>query len=112
LFQGDRHIDQGGIWPAANHGHRSHRGLGEVSALFILKDFLGWEKGPGWEEMVFAPEHERNIDKMAIVGPEQWRDLVCAFAGKGFRSVAIEYFLPSQLETAKKWLTKDTPRAQ
>ena len=84
---------------------------GKVSALFILKNFLGWEKGPGWEDMVFSLDHERNLEKMAIVGPEQWRDLVCAFVGKGFRSAAIEYFLPSQLETAKKWLT-DKPGKQ
>ena len=80
---------------------------GKVSALVILNDFLGWEKGAGLEDMFFAPEHDRNIEKIAIVGPEQWRDLVYAFAGKGFRPAAIEYFLPSQLETAKKWLSQE-----
>ena len=73
----------------------------------ILEDFQGWKKGPGWDDMSFSNEHDRNIEKMAIVGPEQWRDWACAFAGKGFRSVAVEYFMPSQLERAKDWLSND-----
>jgi len=85
------------------------RNWGKVSALVIIEDFLGWEKGPGWEDTSFANEHDQNIEKMALVGPEQWRDWVCAFAGKGFRPVAIEYFLPSQLEKAREWLSNDSP---
>jgi hypothetical protein len=27
--------------------------------------------------------------------------------GKGFRSVATEFFLPSQLDKARKWLSSD-----
>ena len=80
---------------------------GKVRALVILEDFQGWKKGPGWDDMSFSNEHDRNIEKMAIVGPEQWRDWACAFAGKGFRSVAVEYFVPSQLEKAKDWLSND-----
>jgi hypothetical protein len=78
---------------------------GKVRALVILEDFRGWKKGPGWDDLSFASEHDHNIEKMAIVGPEQWRDLACAFAGKGLRSVAVDYFLPSQLEQARKWLS-------
>jgi hypothetical protein len=81
---------------------------GKVNALVILEDFQGWTKELGWDDTSFADEHDQNIMKMAIVGPEKWRDLVCAFAGKGFRSAAIEYFLPSQIEKARKWLSDDT----
>jgi hypothetical protein len=80
---------------------------GKVRALVILEDFQGWKKGPGWDDMSFSNEHDPNIEKMAIVGPEQWRDWACAFAGKGFRSVSVEYFVPSQLERAKDWLSND-----
>ena len=81
---------------------------GKVRALVTLEDFQGWKKGPGWEDMSFSNEHDQNIEKMAIVGPEQWRDWACAFAGKGFRSVAVEYFVPSQLQRAKDWLSNDS----
>ena len=80
----------------------------KIRALVILDDFLGWEKGSGWEDTSFADEHDSNIEKMAIVGPEEWRDWVYAFAGKGFRAVAIEYFLPLQLDEARKWLGNKT----
>ena len=81
---------------------------GKVRALVTLEDFQGWKKGPGWDDMSFSYEHDQNIEKMAIVGPEQWRDWACAFAGKGFRSVAVEYFVPSQLQRAKDWLSNDS----
>jgi len=77
---------------------------GKINALVVLEDFQGWKKGPGWDYMSFANEHDQSIDRIAIVGPEQWRDLVSIFAGKGLRSTSVEYFLSSQLEEAKKWL--------
>jgi hypothetical protein len=79
----------------------------KVNILVILEDFLGWEKGPGWDDTSFSSEHDQNIEKMAIVGPEQWRDLVNAFVGKGLRPVIIDYFLPSQLEMVKKWISTE-----
>ena len=85
---------------------------GKISALVILEDFIGWEKDSGWEDISLADEHEQKIEKMAIVGPERWRDWVCAFVGKGFRPMAIEYFLPSQLKNARHWLSSETPRSQ
>lgn len=85
---------------------------GKVRALVILEDFEGWKKGPGWDDMSFSNEHDRNIEKMAIVGPEQWRDWVCAFAGKGFRSVIVEYFESSQLERARHWLSDEVSDAE
>ena len=80
---------------------------GKIRALVILEGFQGWEKGSGWEDTSFADEHDSNIEKMAIVGGEEWRDWVYAFTGKGFRAVAIEYFLPSQLDQARKWLANE-----
>ena len=81
---------------------------GKISVMVILENFLGWEKGPGWGDISFASKYDWNIEKMAIVGPPQWQDWVCAFVGKGFRSVATEYFLPTQLKKARKWLSVET----
>jgi len=81
------------------------RQWGKVSALVVLEDFRGWEKASGWEDTSFADEHDPNMERMAIVGPEEWRDWVYAFAGRGFRPVAIEYFSPQQLDEARKWLS-------
>jgi hypothetical protein len=73
----------------------------------ILENFQGWQKGRGWDDVSFSERHDRDIERMAIVGPEQWRDLASVFAGKGLRSVAVEYFNHSELAQAKEWLSKD-----
>jgi hypothetical protein len=77
---------------------------GKVSVLVILEDFNGWAPGEDWADLVFARDHDHEIEKLAIVGLEAWRDLVYAFTGRGLRSVAIEYFLPAEIEKAKQWL--------
>jgi len=49
-------------------------------------------------------EHDDDIEKIAIVGDEKWKDLVFAFTGKPFRRAAIEYFNSSHLEKARAWI--------
>ena len=77
---------------------------GKICVLVILEDFQGWAQGEDWADLVFARHHDHEIEKVAIVGLEEWRELVYAFTGRGLRSVAIEYFLPADVEKAKKWL--------
>ena len=77
---------------------------GKISALFFLDQFRGWKTEPGWGDMTFLNEHDKNIAKIAIVGETRWKDDVCAFLAKGFRSAAVEYFLPSEPYKARQWL--------
>lgn len=77
---------------------------GKVSILVILEHFNGWAQGEDWADLVFARDHDHEIEKLAIVGLEEWRDLVYAFTGRGLRAVAIEYFSPGDAEKAKRWL--------
>ena len=78
---------------------------GKISALFILDNFKGWKREGDWGDISFLIEHDRNIAKIAVVGDEQWKDLVCAFLAKGFRQAAVEYFLPTDLVQARAWLS-------
>lgn len=78
---------------------------GKIKILVLLEDFLGWERGADWEDVNFQLEHDRDIEKIAVVGDEKWRHLALAFTGKPFRPVAIEYFTPSQLDQARTWIT-------
>ena len=80
---------------------------GKVSVLVMLEDFQGWAQGEDWADLVFARDHDHQIEKLAIVGLEDWRDLVYAFTGRGLRSVEIEYFAGADLEKAKQWLGID-----
>jgi hypothetical protein len=78
---------------------------GKKLKLFItLDDFQGWEKGADWSDIDFFMAHGNDIDKMAIVGDEMWKDQIFAFVGKGLRTTVIEYFSPSSLKEADTWI--------
>ena len=83
---------------------RAIQQCGKISALFILDDFRGWKREGNWGDISFMTQHDKEIAKIAVVGDEQWRDLVYAFLAKRFRSAAIEYFSPANLAKARAWL--------
>ena len=85
------------------------RRFGKISALFVLDNFHGWKREPDWGDVTFMTEHDQEITKIAVVGEEQWRDLVFAFLAKGFRQAEVEYFLPGDLAKARAWLGADSP---
>ena len=84
------------------------RRCGKISALFILDNFRGWKREGNWGDITFLTEHDQDIAKIAVVGDEEWRDLVFAFLAKGFRQAAVEYFLPVDLARAHAWVEADT----
>jgi hypothetical protein len=88
---------------------RAIQQCGKISALFILDDFRGWKREGNWGDISFMTQHDKEIAKIAVVGDEQWRDLIYAFLAKGFRSAAIEYFLPADLAKARAWLQAEKP---
>jgi SpoIIAA-like len=77
---------------------------GKVHALISLDGFEGWERHEDWGDVSFMMEQGRDIEKMAIVGDEKWRDDAFAFTAKGFRPTAIEFFPRSRLNEARIWL--------
>ena len=80
------------------------RRCGKISALFILENFLGWKSGDQCGDVTFMSEHDQEIARIAVVGEEGWRDMICAFLAKGFRQAEVEYFPPSELAKARSWL--------
>jgi hypothetical protein len=85
------------------------RRCGKISALFILENFQGWRREGNWGDISFLVEHDKEIAKIAVVGDENWRDLVYAFLAKGFRQAEVEFFLPVDLAKARAWLGADNP---
>ena len=77
--------------------------VGRIKALLVLKNFQGWSRDGRWADSLVG-KHDKDISKIAVVGDEKWRDLVCAFLGKGFRDAAVEYFLPTEVSKACDWL--------
>jgi len=82
------------------------RRCGKISALFILENFKGWKRDESWGDISFMTVQDQNIAKIAVVGEEEWRDLIFAFLAKGFRQAAVEYFLPADLAKARAWLAQ------
>jgi SpoIIAA-like len=80
---------------------------GKINALFILENFQGWKQEGEWGDVSFMIEHDKNIAKIAVVGEDQWRDLIYAFLAKGFREAEIEFFLPADLTKARAWVEAD-----
>ncbi|MGH7843836.1 MAG: STAS/SEC14 domain-containing protein [Candidatus Binatia bacterium] len=78
---------------------------GKIRVLIVLEAFGGWERRADWGDVTFITEHSKDIEKMALVGEEKWKDDAFAFTGKGFRSTNIEFFTPSRLEEARAWLS-------
>jgi hypothetical protein len=65
------------------------RRCGRISALVILENFQGWKREGNWGDITFLTAHDQDIAKIAVVGEEQWRDLIYAFLAKGFRQAAV-----------------------
>lgn len=84
---------------------------GHVKLLVLPENnFAGWERSEDWADMSFAARNDKFIEKIAIVGSLEWRDLVYAFIGKGFRPEPIRYFDAGQEAAARLWL--NTPQAK
>lgn len=77
---------------------------GKIRILVRAEDFAGWEKGGTWGDFSFQVAHDDDIERMAIVGDEQWRDLTLLFTSQGLRPFPIEYFTPDRLADARAWL--------
>jgi hypothetical protein len=79
---------------------------GSIRLLVIVESFQGWERGE-WENYSFQAQHDAKIESMAVVGDQRWEELTEAFVGKGLREFPIEYFAPSELGQALRWLARE-----
>jgi hypothetical protein len=77
---------------------------GKARLLVTFENFQGWEKGADWGDVGFMIAHGNDIDKIAIIGNEIWKDDAFAFLGKGLRTTQIEFFSPSSLKEADSWI--------
>lgn len=78
--------------------------LGSVRLLFVLDRFEGWNARDNWRDLTFYVQHGDAIERIAIVGDEQWRDLALMFANADLRKGPVEYFSAGALDQARAWL--------
>src|SRR5262245_58513326 len=66
--------------------------VGAVRLLFVLKGFIGWHAQSNWNDLSFYLKHGDRIERIAIVGPERWRNEALMFAGAELRKAPVEFF--------------------
>ena len=76
----------------------------KLRLLLITYNFSGWDNGDDWSDVSFQSQFDAQIEKIAIVCENSWREKAEAFVGKGIRSVDIRCFTPSELSLAKAWI--------
>ncbi len=80
--------------------------MGMIRFLGILENFQGWAKDGNWGDISFESEHDTGMEKMALVGDRKWEELVRIFTGQGARPFPIRYFLPEEMNEARRWLAE------
>jgi len=75
-----------------------------LKLLCVLTGFQGWEKQVDWSNLTFYITHGDAIERIAIVGDEQWRDLTMMFAGADLRKAPVEFFPEREMAKARAWL--------
>ena len=80
------------------------RQQGKMRCLILIENYLGTEKEGNWGDVSFAMEYDDRIEKMAIVGNKEFKEMALLFTAKGLRPFPIEYFEPADLPKAKAWL--------
>jgi SpoIIAA-like len=79
--------------------------IGPVRLLFVLHAFSGWAADGNWSDLSFYISHGDRIERIAIVGPERWRDETMMFAAADLRLAPVEFFLDDALDAARAWLS-------
>jgi hypothetical protein len=81
------------------------RTQGKIRVLVRAERFAGWARGGQWDDFSFQAEHDDDIERMAIVGDDKWKDLALVFTAKGLRKFPIRYFSTDELDKARGWLS-------
>lgn len=79
--------------------------LGSIRLLFVLDGFAGWEPNAHWNDLSFFVRHGDAVERIAILGPENWRSQMLMFAGADLRRAPVEYFPVGTAAEARAWLS-------
>jgi hypothetical protein len=78
---------------------------GKARVLFDMNDFHGWEPGALWEEIKFEASHLAGIERLAMVGDQQWQEVMAVFS-RPFVKATIRYFDQEDVAAARHWLAE------
>jgi len=79
---------------------------GKIRLLWQMDDFKGWSPAGLLADMKFASRHNREIERLAMVGQKRWQNWMTKSVDLGFSQTDVCYFEPSQLQEAWDWVQK------
>jgi universal stress protein A len=74
-----------------------------ISLLLELEDFHGWEPKAAWDDFRFGMAHDKDFERIAIVGENTWQKWM-AMLGNAFTDARVRFFNRDQLQEAWDWL--------
>jgi len=80
-------------------------GAGRIRLLVVLTGFEGWAPGATWRDLAFYVRHGDDIERIAIVGDDRWRDEALMFAAADLRKAPVTYFGAIDAAQAGAWLS-------
>lgn len=78
----------------------------KIRWYFEVNNFEGWNIKGLWEDFKMDVAHERDYERIAMVGEKKWQEWATQFM-KPFTNAEIRYFNIDQKEDAKKWIERD-----
>ena len=79
---------------------RSH---GKIRMLVELHHFRGWTAGALWQDLKFDFKHYGDIERLAIIGDEQWQSGAASFT-MPFTRADVRFFPSEEAEAAHHWI--------
>jgi hypothetical protein len=78
---------------------------GKVRLVAQFADFHGWDLHAVWDDTKFATKHCRDVERIAIIGDQQWEKWMAAIC-KPFSLAKIQYFDVKDSDAAWKWIAE------
>jgi hypothetical protein len=78
---------------------------GKVRLVAQFADFHGWDLHAVWDDTKFATKHCRDVERIAIIGDQQWEKWMAAIC-KPFSLARIQYFDVKDADAAWKWIVE------
>src|SRR5438045_2417092 len=76
------------LGPSVEKMIRQH---GKIRILVTMHDFDGWDAGALWEDLKWDAKHFNDIERLAIVGEENWQKWMAGFCN-AFTTAEVRYF--------------------
>jgi uncharacterized protein (DUF885 family) len=84
-----------------DHMQEVEQDHGSVRVLARMGELDSVQPRALWEDLKKTPDYARSIDRMAVVGDQQWHELATTFASMVATS---RFFLPEREDDAWAWL--------